>query len=139
MPIDISVKQVPNDVADRLRERAHRNHRSLQGELRAILDLAAGPPDRPTSVVREHAIAYEPTYEPTYEPAFGTRGQGVATQPAPAIREPREGRPLTIDDLFASVSAVGAPVAGALATEDADEMLKIIEHEFERVDPSDWQ
>ena len=135
MPIDISVKQVPNDVADRLRERAHRNHRSLQGELRAILDLAAGSPDRPTSVVREHAIAYEPTYEP----AFGTRGQGVATQPAPAIREPREGRPLTIDDLFASVSAVGAPVAGALATEDADEMLKIIEHEFERVDPSDWQ
>ena len=40
MPVDFSIKQVPDDVAERLRERASRNHRSLQGELRAILEEA---------------------------------------------------------------------------------------------------
>jgi plasmid stability protein len=31
---------VPDETADRLRERAERNHRSLQGELRVILEEA---------------------------------------------------------------------------------------------------
>jgi plasmid stability protein len=43
MPVDLSVKKVPDDVAERLRTRAKRNHRSLQGELLAILEEAAGP------------------------------------------------------------------------------------------------
>lgn len=38
--VTLSVKNVPADLAKRLRERAARNHRSLQGELRAILDQA---------------------------------------------------------------------------------------------------
>lgn len=41
MPVTLSVKNVPNDIARRLKARAARNHRSLQGELRAILDEAA--------------------------------------------------------------------------------------------------
>jgi len=35
--VTLSVKNVPKDLADRLRARAERNHRSLQGELLAIL------------------------------------------------------------------------------------------------------
>lgn len=35
--VTLSVKNVPRDLAQRLRERAERNHRSLQGELLAIL------------------------------------------------------------------------------------------------------
>lgn len=42
MPVDFSIKRVPDKVARRLRDRAQRNHRSLQGELRAILEEAAG-------------------------------------------------------------------------------------------------
>jgi plasmid stability protein len=42
MPVDFSIKQVPDAVAERLRERARKNHRSLQGELRVILEEAAG-------------------------------------------------------------------------------------------------
>ena len=42
MPVNLSVKNVPDDLAARLRERARRNHRSLQGELMAILE-GAGP------------------------------------------------------------------------------------------------
>ena len=38
--VTLSVKNVPTHLAMRLRERATRNHRSLQGELMAILDEA---------------------------------------------------------------------------------------------------
>lgn len=37
---NLSVKDVPDDVAERLRQRAARNHRSLQGELMAIIEQA---------------------------------------------------------------------------------------------------
>ena len=38
--VTLSVKNVPIHVAKRLKERAARNHRSLQGELQAILEEA---------------------------------------------------------------------------------------------------
>ena len=41
MGVSFSVKNIPEDVAQRLRLRAERNHRSLQGELMAILESAA--------------------------------------------------------------------------------------------------
>lgn len=36
--LTLSIKNVPKAIADRLRTRAARHHRSLQGELMAILD-----------------------------------------------------------------------------------------------------
>lgn len=44
MPVNLSVKNVPDALAARLRRRAERNHRSLQGELMAILESAAAEP-----------------------------------------------------------------------------------------------
>lgn len=44
MPVNLSVKNVPEALASKLRERAERNHRSLQGELMAILEAAASDP-----------------------------------------------------------------------------------------------
>ena len=41
MSVSLSIKDVPDDLAERLRERAQRHHRSLQGELRAIIEAAA--------------------------------------------------------------------------------------------------
>lgn len=41
--VTLSVKGVPADLAKRLKERAERNHRSLQGELRAILEQVDQP------------------------------------------------------------------------------------------------
>lgn len=41
MTVSLSVKSVPEEVAERLRRRAARNHRSLQGELLSILTEAA--------------------------------------------------------------------------------------------------
>jgi antitoxin FitA len=42
MAVNFSIKNVPDDIAEELRERAARNHRSLQGELMAIIEAAAG-------------------------------------------------------------------------------------------------
>lgn len=41
MTVNLSIKNVPDEVAERLRRRAVRAHRSLQGELMAILEQAA--------------------------------------------------------------------------------------------------
>ena len=38
---NLSIKDVPEEIAEALRERAARNHRSLQGELMAIVTEAA--------------------------------------------------------------------------------------------------
>lgn len=43
MPVTLSVKNVPDKLAERLRQRAASHHRSLQGELLAILEEAAQP------------------------------------------------------------------------------------------------
>jgi antitoxin FitA len=43
MPVTLSVKNVPDALAERLRKRAAEHHRSLQGELLAILEEAAQP------------------------------------------------------------------------------------------------
>lgn len=42
MSVNLSVKNVPDPIVESLRERARRNHRSLQGEVMAILEQAAG-------------------------------------------------------------------------------------------------
>ena len=47
MSVSLSVKNVPDDVAEKLRKRAALNHRSLQGEVRAILQEAAEERDAP--------------------------------------------------------------------------------------------
>jgi antitoxin FitA len=49
MPVTLSIKNAPDDVVERLRERAARNHRSLQGELLSIIE-AAVPPKRKLNV-----------------------------------------------------------------------------------------
>jgi plasmid stability protein len=41
MEVNLSIKGVPAELAERLRQRAERNHRSLQGELMAIIEHAA--------------------------------------------------------------------------------------------------
>jgi antitoxin FitA len=41
MPVNLSIKEVPDTLADRLRARAERHRRSLQRELMAIIEQAA--------------------------------------------------------------------------------------------------
>ena len=44
--MNLSIKNVPEDVVKRLRERAAQDHRSLQGELLHIVKLAALQPPK---------------------------------------------------------------------------------------------
>ena len=43
MPVNLSIKNVPDGLVERLRKRAKRHHRSLQGELMAILEEVLYP------------------------------------------------------------------------------------------------
>jgi antitoxin FitA len=51
MPASLSIKNVPDDVVQRLRARAARNRRSLQGELLDLIERAAD--ELPTISARE--------------------------------------------------------------------------------------
>lgn len=48
MPVTLSVKNAPDEIVRRLKERAARNHRSLQGEMLSILEEAVRPRRRLT-------------------------------------------------------------------------------------------
>jgi plasmid stability protein len=43
MGVNLSIKNVPAEKVELLKQRAKRNHRSLQGELLAIVDAATRP------------------------------------------------------------------------------------------------
>ncbi len=77
MAVTLSIKEVPEDLADALRERARRNHRSVQGELMAILEqnLRARPFRANALLARVRALGLE------------TPDEAVAL-----VREGREGR-----------------------------------------------
>ena len=103
MPVNLSVKKVPDALARALRERAARNHRSLQGELMAILQQAVAGASRQTwkaSAVRERAPAM---------PRVSSSQWVVAprSESALIIRETRDGRTFTVRDLFDYVSSLG--------------------------------
>jgi plasmid stability protein len=55
MPVTLSIKNAPDDVVEALRQRARANHRSLQGELLAIIEEATrrpvAAPDRVAEVL----------------------------------------------------------------------------------------
>lgn len=65
MPVNLSVKNVPDELAERLRRRAAANRRSLQRELLGILEAAVGqraatagaPSDQPQSVITIEELA----------------------------------------------------------------------------------
>lgn len=53
MSVNLSIKGVPDSTAEKLRLRAERNHRSLQGELMSIIEMATSAADavlEPTAV-----------------------------------------------------------------------------------------
>lgn len=78
MPVTLSIKNVPDDLAARLRERAKRNHRSLQGELLAMLEALEDTDTRLTPrEIFERGQA---------------RGLGTPREAAAIIRADRDGR-----------------------------------------------
>ena len=77
MPVDVSIKKVPDDVIELIRMRAKRNHRSVQGELMAILEQATKPKKR--------------SFEEVYE-ELGRIGLNSPSESVRMIREDRDAR-----------------------------------------------
>jgi plasmid stability protein len=44
MPVNLSIKNAPDNLVELVKERAEKNHRSLRGELLAIIEEAVKPP-----------------------------------------------------------------------------------------------
>jgi len=53
VPVNLSVKNVPDDLVAKLRSRAKRHHRSLQGEMMTILEEAVTPDEISLDEVRQ--------------------------------------------------------------------------------------
>ncbi len=68
MPVNISIKNVPDDLAGRLRRRASRSRRSLQGELLMILEEAAA---------RESRLSLEEAYNRARKRGLKTPAEAV--------------------------------------------------------------
>jgi plasmid stability protein len=92
MPVTLTVKNVPDRVAEALRERAAASHRSLQGELMAILEDAMAHPIF-------HARQPE---SPRYAAKAGGRGSSSKTPSA-------HGRRMTLAQAWDRARRVGSP------------------------------
>ncbi|MGY4707420.1 FitA-like ribbon-helix-helix domain-containing protein [Candidatus Bipolaricaulota sp. J31] len=77
MPVNLSIKNVPDWLVKRLKERAKRHHRSLQGELMAILEEALSP----------KRLTVEEAYRKIRALGLETGDESVAL-----VREDRDGR-----------------------------------------------
>ena len=53
MSMSLSIKDVPHELVEALRERARRNHRSVQGELMAMLEAHVGTRFRAHELLQE--------------------------------------------------------------------------------------
>ena len=93
---NLSIKDVPEELAERLRQRAARHHRSLQGELMSILTLAMAGQD-PRAPSAEQTSAARPI-----SPG-GSGGTKTSEQVAADVRRrwpvPIDSGPLAVDIL----------------------------------------
>lgn len=94
MPVTLTIKQVPDRVADKLRLRAAASHRSLQGELMAILEDAVLPG-------APQARQPEP-------PPYAAKPPGKAS----AKTVTAHGRRLTLGELWERARRAGPPSKG---------------------------
>ncbi len=78
MPVNLSIKNAPDDLVARLKERAAKHHRSLQGELLAIIEEAVRPHRKKTV---DEVLA-----------EIRSLGLSTPSESADMIREDRDGR-----------------------------------------------
>ena len=119
MGVNLSIKGVPEALADRLRSRAARNQRSLQRELMVIIEAAA----QASTSSRAVAVADSPA--PVYELAAAPRRATKKGQAAEALA--------ASDDLLAKLDAIVAGThwgsAPALTREQAHD--RRLQREFD--------
>jgi antitoxin FitA len=91
---NFSIKDVPENIAEALRQRAARNHRSLQGELMAILKAAVHPTTPAPSPPLQGSRTGTHTIEEIAEELFAKYPEPVRSRPLAVdiIRADRDSR-----------------------------------------------
>lgn len=102
MSVNLSIKDVPVEIAQRLRERAARNHRSLQRELMVIIEEATRqPPGEASSTATAKMVAHEHATKADRNTAAHPRGTKTIDEVVAEIRrrhpQPVDGSPLAVD------------------------------------------
>ena len=106
---NLSIKDVPAHVAQRLRERAARNHRSLQGELMALITRAAldeagaGVAESPQAAVRSAAPGPSPV--PGASPTQAKTIEQIAAEHRERWPQPFASGPFAVDIIRADRDA----------------------------------
>ena len=99
---NLSIKDVPEAWAEELRQRAARNHRSLQGELMAIVEYAVTHADAvaqtPSSRGSARVVGYDKRGWPVVRQGSKTPEQVFAEMRAQGVK-PVPGQPLAVDIL----------------------------------------
>ena len=90
MPVNLSIKEVPEALAERLRSRAARHHRSLQRELMAIIEQAVNEEVEPGLPAARGAIG-----------GLGTRRRSI--EEIAAAHRARFPRPITSGPLAVDI------------------------------------
>lgn len=99
MYVTLTIKNVPNQVAERLRQRAKVHHRSLQGELLSIIDQVANE----EAMFPEHSMSATAVADSGGGATVTTEsGSGEVTTPPAAPRK------LTLDELWKRARQLGA-------------------------------
>ncbi len=94
---NLSVKDVPEAWAETLRQRAARHHRSLQGELMAIIESAVCEPAQiPSEAMQSRIVGYDRFNHPIVRQGWKTIEQ-VAAELHAKYPEPVLGQPLGVD------------------------------------------
>ncbi|GAA4335781.1 hypothetical protein GCM10023165_12460 [Variovorax defluvii] len=95
----LSIKDVPDELAERLRQRAARNHRSLQGELMAIIEHAvqsSQPAPAPAPPPRAEVVGVGWGGRPILRRGGKTIEQ-IAAEHRARFPEPLQGSPRAVD------------------------------------------
>ena len=87
MSVNLSIKDVPDPVAERLRARAARNHRSLQGELMVIVEQAARS-EEAGAVAGEPVTRFGPGWQRGIKTVEQIAGEHRKLHPKPIQRAP---------------------------------------------------
>ena len=94
---NISIKDVPDAWAEALRQRAARNHRSLQGELMAIVEAAVANMSPPSPGSQDVVVGYGAGGYPIVRKGWKTVQQVAAELKAKYPNGPAPGQGSSID------------------------------------------
>ncbi len=96
MPVNLSIKNVPDALADQLRANAQRNHRSLQKELLSVLERAADTPAAVLAGERTGSSRHRPSSDCLSIEEVARRARELFPDGTPSsvafIREQRDSR-----------------------------------------------